>query len=148
MFALVAAMALTACSSSDNSSSSSAAASSAPAATDAAATQAPAAGGDGAQAYSANCSSCHQANGQGVAGAFPPLAGNATVTGDPKKVIHIVKYGLTGSITVAGKTFNGTMPPWQTLPDAQIASVITYIRSSWGNSASAVSAADVSSVKR
>jgi cytochrome c oxidase cbb3-type subunit 2 len=150
LLALAAAAAIacaTACSSSSNASSSASD-------TTSAATQAPAAspaaagGADGAQAFAANCSSCHQANGQGVVGAFPPLAGNATVTGDPKAVIHIVKYGLTGKVVVGGKTFDGTMPPWTTLPDATIASVVTYIRSSWGNSASAVTTADVAAVKK
>ena len=104
---------------------------------------------DGAKVYQTNCSSCHQANGQGVEGTFPPLAGNAVVTGDPKQVIHIVKYGLNGSIQVKGHTYNGMMPAWgQQLSNADIASVITYIRSSWGNSASAVSESDVAGVSQ
>jgi len=99
---------------------------------------------NGAAVYSANCSSCHQSDGKGAIG--PPLAGNALVAGDPKKVIHIVKNGLTGTVVVNGKTFNGTMPAWKTqLSNTDIASVISYIRSSWGNSASAVSSAQVAS---
>lgn len=105
------------------------------------------AAGNGAQLYLANCSSCHQANGRGVVGAFPPLAGNATVTGDPKTVIHIVKYGLTGKVQVSSNTYNGTMPPWGgQLSDAAIASVVSYIRTSWGNAANEVTAADVRAV--
>ena len=66
-------------------------------------------------------------------GTFPPLARNAVVAGDPVKVIHIVKYGLTGPVVVAGKTFNGMMPAWSPqLSDADIAAAITYVRSSWG----------------
>jgi mono/diheme cytochrome c family protein len=99
--------------------------------------------------YAANCSSCHQANGQGVAGAFPPLAGNAIVNGDATKVIHIVKYGLTGPVQVAGKSYNGQMPAWSPqISDGDIASVITYIRSSWGNKASAVTAAQVTAATK
>ena len=107
------------------------------------------AAGNNAQLYLANCSSCHQANGRGVVGAFPPLAGNATVTGDPKTVIHIVKYGLTGKVQVANGTYDGTMPPWGgQLSDAAIASVVSYIRTSWGNAANGVTAADVRAVAR
>ncbi len=100
--------------------------------------------GNGSTIYNTNCSSCHQANGKGQPGAFPPLAGNSTVTGSPDKVIHIVKNGLTGKITVGSSTYNGQMPAWKgTLSDADIAHVVSYIRSSWGNHASAVTAAQV-----
>jgi mono/diheme cytochrome c family protein len=104
---------------------------------------------NGATLYTTNCSSCHGAVGKGVPSAFPPLAGNPHVTGAAKSVIHTVKYGLTGSITVNGGTYNGTMPPWGAqLSNADIAAVITYIRSSWGNKASAVKAADVAKVSK
>ncbi len=71
------------------------------------------------------------------------------ITGDPKTVIHIVKYGLSGKIQVAGSTFNGMMPPWGSqLSDGNIAAVVTYVRSSWGNKASAVTAQDVTAVTK
>jgi mono/diheme cytochrome c family protein len=108
-----------------------------------------AAASDGAKVYQTNCSSCHQASGQGVAGTFPPLAGNAAVTGDPTRVIHIVKYGLSGKIDVNGTSYNGMMPAWgQQLSNGDIASVITYIRSSWGNSGSAVTESQVAGVNK
>jgi len=145
-------VALAGCSKSSDSSSSSTAASPGAAATAgamAAATSNGAAASDGAKVYQTNCSSCHQANGQGVEGTFPPLAGNSVVTGDPKQVIHIVKYGLNGNIQVNGHTFNGMMPAWgQQLSNADVASVITYIRSSWGNTAGAVSESDVAAVSQ
>jgi mono/diheme cytochrome c family protein len=124
----------------------------APASADAAATTAAAQNGasanDGAAVYTQNCSSCHQSNGAGLPGAFPPLANNPVVTGDPKTLIHMVKFGLNGKISVAGHTYNGTMPAWgQNLSDGQIASVVTFIRSSWGNHAPAVTAADVTASK-
>jgi mono/diheme cytochrome c family protein len=118
----------------------------APAAT-AGANTTPATGGS--HVYQTNCSSCHQLNGQGTPGAFPPLAGNPAVTGDPMKVIHIVKYGLTGAVNVGGKTYNGMMPAWGTqLTDADIASAITYVRGAWGNQGSPVTAAQVASVTK
>jgi mono/diheme cytochrome c family protein len=104
---------------------------------------------DGAKVYATNCSTCHQANGQGLEGEFPPLAGNPVVIGDPAKVIHVVKYGLSGKIHMKGQEYNGMMPAWgQQLSDADIASAITYIRSSWRNNANAVEPADVAAVKQ
>lgn len=101
----------------------------------------------GLKVYTTNCSSCHQANGKGQPSVFPPLAGNPVVTGPASKVIAIVKNGLSGKVTVAGATYNGQMPAWKgTLSDSDIASVITYIRSAWGNRAGAVTAADVTAV--
>ena len=88
-------------------------------------------------------------SGQGVPGTFPPLAGNDTVNGDASKVIHIVKFGLTGKIDVGGTTYNGMMPAWgQQMSNDDIAKAITYIRSSWGNKASAVTEADVAAAKQ
>ncbi len=102
---------------------------------------------DGAKVYQTNCSSCHQATGAGVPGTFPPLAGNPVVTGDPKTVIHIVKYGLSGKINVKGTTYNGQMPAWGTqLSNADIANVVTYIRTSWGNKAAPVTVDQVKAV--
>ncbi|SRR5579875_11025 len=95
---------------------------------------------EGATVFSNNCSSCHGASGQGTPGAFPPLAGNAAVTAsDPKDIIHTVLDGKTGPLKVGTTTYNGVMPPWksQLKPD-EIAAVLTYIRTSWGNNASAV----------
>ncbi|MHB8147432.1 MAG: c-type cytochrome [Vulcanimicrobiaceae bacterium] len=99
--------------------------------------------------YQTNCSSCHQANGQGVPDTFPPLAGNAAVVGNATTVIHIVKYGLSGKISVNGHAYNGMMPAWgQQLSNADIAAAITYVRSAWGNKASAVTEADVKAVAK
>lgn len=114
----------------------------------AAALKNPASASDGGEVYLANCSSCHQTDGKGVSGAFPPLAGNSTVTGNPVAVITIVKDGLEGRLVVDGQAYSGIMPRWRgVLSDAQIASVITYIRSSWKNHAPGVSIADVQAVK-
>jgi mono/diheme cytochrome c family protein len=108
----------------------------------------PASASDGAVIYLANCSSCHQTDGKGVPGAFPPLAGNAVVTGSPVVPISIVKNGLEGRIVVNGQTYSGIMPRWKgLLSDEQMASVISYIRSSWKNHAGGVSISDVESVK-
>jgi len=103
---------------------------------------------DGEAVYTKNCASCHNATGQGMTGTFPPLAKNSLVTGDPSKVIHILLNGLSGPIKVEGNSYNNAMPPWKgTLSNAEIAAVITYIRTSWGNKASAVTEAQVAKGK-
>ena len=102
----------------------------------------------GAAPFTSNCSTCHGADGKGIAGAVPPLAGNVVVAGDPARVIHIVKNGLEGRVVVLGRSYDGRMPAWKSvLSPTQIATVITYIRSTWGNRASAVSLAQVNATK-
>lgn len=106
----------------------------------------PASANDGARVYITNCSSCHQIDGRGVSGAFPPLAGNRVVTGDPRRVIAIVKFGISGKIG-NGQAYAGPMPPWGGLiSDGDIAAVVTYIRTAWNNGGSAVSPAGVARV--
>ena len=103
----------------------------------------------GAAVYAQNCSSCHGAKGLGVPGAFPPLAGNAVVTGNPHTVIGILLNGLNGKIHVGSADYNGQMPAWKgTLSNQQIADVITFIRAGLGtNKASAVDLKAVASYK-
>ena len=103
---------------------------------------------DGKKVYSATCAACHQPTGQGTSGTYPPLAGSEIVTGDEGKVIRVVLHGLTGEVEVQGETFNGAMPAWgPTLKDADIAAVLTYVRSAWGNNAAPVSAAAVAQIR-
>jgi mono/diheme cytochrome c family protein len=107
----------------------------------------PASASDGATVYLENCSSCHQTNGEGVAGAFPPLAGNPVVTGSPVTAIAIVKNGLEGKIVVHGNAYSGIMPAWKKqISDQQIAEVISYIRSAWNNNSGGVSLSQVQAV--
>jgi mono/diheme cytochrome c family protein len=83
-----------------------------------------------------------------VPGAFPPLAGNPVVTGNPIATIAIVKNGLDGRVVVNGQAYSGIMPRWKgVLSDEQIASVLSYIRGSWKNQASGVSISQVQAVK-
>jgi ubiquinol-cytochrome c reductase cytochrome b subunit len=104
---------------------------------------------NGAKVYVASCSGCHAAEGAGSPGVAPALANNPYVSGDAKTVMHTVEYGLTGPVVVNGQKFDGMMPAWQgNLTNAQIADVISYIRSSWGNKGSLVSAKDVAAVKK
>jgi mono/diheme cytochrome c family protein len=96
------------------------------------------------------CLACHQATGMGVPNAFPPLAGSEYVNGSADRMVAIIIHGLQGPITVNGAEYNSAMMPYGTnvpMTDEQIAAVATYTRSSWGNTGSAVSAADVARVR-
>src|SRR5579864_5594261 len=109
-----------------------------------------AAASDGKAIFDKSCASCHQASGKGTPGAFPPLAGNKDVTAsDPKALIKIVLNGLNTPKTINGQKYGGGMPAWKgTLSNADIAAVLTYVRSSWGNKASAVTAKQVAAAAK
>jgi len=93
---------------------------------------------DGKQIFGSKCAACHQATGQGVAGVFPPLAGVAWVTGDEKVLINILLHGVNGELKVNGVDYNGAMPAWKSMSDGELAAVMSYIRSAWGNQAAAI----------
>lgn len=98
---------------------------------------------DGKQIFGAKCVACHQASGMGVAGVFPPLAGAEWVLGNEKVLASILLHGVEGALVVKGNTYNGAMPAFGTLPDEEIAAVLTYIRSEWGNKAAPITAATI-----
>jgi cytochrome c oxidase cbb3-type subunit 2 len=97
------------------------------------------------------CFTCHQPNGQGITGQFPPLAGSDWVLGEKERLIKISIHGLMGEIEVNGVKYNNVMAPPGippgSLTDQQIADVLTYIRNEWGNSASAVSPEEVATIR-
>jgi mono/diheme cytochrome c family protein len=91
----------------------------------------------GKKLFSANCVTCHQANGQGQPGQFPPLAGSEFVLGDASnRLIAIVLKGLQGPVQVKGQSFNNAMQAWEgQYTDQQLAAILNYVRSDWGNNA-------------
>jgi mono/diheme cytochrome c family protein len=103
----------------------------------------------GQRTYAMACLACHQADGEGVAGQFPPLANSEWVlTEGPGRLVRIILNGLQGPITVRGQTYNNIMPPWgDTLSDDQVAAVSTYVRNQWSNRASAVSVEEVAAIR-
>lgn len=86
----------------------------------------------GQRIYEQNCGACHMNEGQGIANAFPPLAGSDYLLSQPERSIDILLNGLSGAITVGGNEYNGVMPAVQ-LSDEQMANVLTYILNTWGN---------------
>lgn len=103
---------------------------------------------DGAAIYANNCASCHQSDGQGIQGAFPSLAGAVYVTDeDPTRHIRAVLYGMQG-VKIDGKDYTGIMQPFsELLSDEEVAAVINYERTSWGNDAPTITAEDVQKVR-
>src|SRR5213596_820941 len=104
----------------------------------------------GKKVFAANCQTCHQANGQGVPGQYPPLAGSEFTTGGSRRMGMIVLKGLQGPVKVKGQQYGtAVMQPWdKTLTDKQIADVMTYERSEWGNSASPVTAEQIAALRK
>ena len=90
---------------------------------------------DGAAIYTAQCAACHQASGAGVPGAFPPLAGHAgdLYAADRAYLPAVLVAGLMGAIDVGGVTYNGLMPAFAQLDDAEIAAVLNHVLSAWGD---------------
>lgn len=101
----------------------------------------------GAYIYEVYCGTCHQRNGRGASGRFPPLANVSWVTGDKNLLISIVLKGMEGPIEVNNEQYNGTMPQHSFLSDEEVSTVLTYIRQNFGNDASEVTVAEVAAVR-
>ncbi|MEN2982654.1 MAG: cytochrome c [Thermus sp.] len=105
----------------------------------------------GAKLYSANCQSCHQATGQGLPGAFPPLTHLDRVVqakGGREYLVHVVLYGLQGPLTVEGKTYNGVMPPFRQLKDQEVADLLNHVLTTFAKSkAKAFTAEEVKALR-
>lgn len=101
-----------------------------------------AAGGavDGKALYAAQCAACHQASGTGLPGVFPPLDGSEWVQGEPRVLANILLHGITGEITVKGNKYQGAMPAFPQLSDAELAGIASFIRGNWSNKADALQA--------
>jgi mono/diheme cytochrome c family protein len=103
--------------------------------------------GAGKNIYNTYCLSCHQKDGSGVPGMYPPLQNSNIVTGDKDKLIHILLNGLEGEIEVNGDIYDGVMPKQSNLTDEQIANVLTYIRQNLGNKAGEVRMEEVAKMR-
>lgn len=101
----------------------------------------------GVNIYRQRCLYCHLENGRGIPGQFPPLAGSSWTTGDPERLIKIMLHGMAGPVRLQDAEYNGVMPGWhEQLSFAEIAAVLGYVRSAWGNRASAVDSGMVKNV--
>jgi len=102
----------------------------------------------GKQLFTGTCSVCHQANGEGLPGVFPPLAkSDYLAKQDRKHLISIPLHGLTGKVTVNGKEYDSVMPPMTQLTDDEVANLLTYVLNSWGNPGGQVTKEEVAKVR-
>jgi nitrite reductase (NO-forming) len=97
--------------------------------------------------FKGTCSACHQDKGQGIPDVFPPLAGSDYLLKDRDRAIGVVLNGLSGPVTVNGKSYNSVMPPMSQLNDDEVANLLTYALNSWGNNGGTVTAAQVKAVR-
>lgn len=86
---------------------------------------------EGYQLYTTYCSNCHQPDGKGMSGLYPPLVGADQLT-DKSRLACIIKYGMTDTIMVNGKEFSRPMPPNPKLKDLEIAEIVSYVNMKWG----------------
>ena len=100
----------------------------------------------GKSIYTQYCLTCHQADGGGVSGLNPPLTKTDYVLGDKTRLVNVLLNGLQG-VDIDGEPYHNVMPAQAQLTDQQIADVLTYVRSNFGNKASAVTAAEVKTVR-
>ncbi len=101
----------------------------------------------GKRTYDQNCLACHQPNGQGIPGAFPPLAGSDYLLAKPTRAIDVLLKGLSGKVTVSGKEYNGVMPAVQ-LTDESVANVLTYVLNTWGNNGGEITPKQVAAKRK
>lgn len=101
---------------------------------------------EGRSLFDTHCATCHQQTGEGVPGAFPPLAGNTNLK-SAALIVETIRSGHSGKITVEGRTFDTTMPAIGAgFSSDQIAAVATYVRNAWGNDYGSVSEKQVSDI--
>jgi mono/diheme cytochrome c family protein len=102
----------------------------------------------GEKVYTTYCSSCHQRNGKGDGNRFPPLAGSEWVNGDKKRLMKVVLNGLNEQIEVMGKPYNSLMPQHSFLKDEELAEVLTYVRTNFGNKSTPITVSDIKSARK
>jgi mono/diheme cytochrome c family protein len=102
---------------------------------------------NGKLVYAQNCLTCHQADGGGVSNMNPPLIKTTYVLGDKMRLAKIVLNGFSEKVEIEGDIYSNIMPSLNYLSNQQIADVLTYVRSNFGNKASAVTVAEVSKAR-
>jgi nitrite reductase (NO-forming)/hydroxylamine reductase len=107
-----------------------------------------AAAGSGEALYQANCAACHQADGTGLAGAFPPLAQSDYFAADAMKALEATVLGLSGPVTVNGVQYNNVMPAMSYISDEDLAAILTYVLNSWDNPGGEITIAQVASFRQ
>lgn len=102
----------------------------------------------GKKLFARTCQQCHQANGKGVPGVYPVLAGSPWVLGREDRLANLLILGMSGPLVVLDHNYNGNMPTVGMWKDRDIAAVLTYVRQEWGNNAPPVSEATVTEARK
>ena len=98
--------------------------------------------------FAGTCSTCHQGNGAGLPGVFPPLAKSDWLAANPKRAIDVVLHGISGPVKVNGQDYNSVMPPMSQLTDDEVANILTYVLGGWGNAGGKVTKAEVAEQRK
>ena len=98
--------------------------------------------------YLTYCAPCHQRDGKGAEGRFPPLTDAAWIAGNKEKLIQTVLFGMSGNVQVGGETFNNIMPSFSYLDNKTIAGILSYVRQNFGNEAEEIVADDIAAVRK
>lgn len=101
----------------------------------------------GKEVYNSQCITCHMEKGEGIEGAFPPLAKSDYLMADKKRAVKQILEGASGEMVVNGVTYNGEMPAID-LTDEQVSDVLNYVRNSWGNKGGAVTPSEVKAERK
>ena len=102
----------------------------------------------GKELFAGTCSTCHQPNGEGLEGVFPPLAKSDWIAKNPKVVPNAILHGVQGKLTVNGKDYNSVMPPMSQLTDDEVANISTYVLNTWGNPGGRVMKAEAAEIRK
>lgn len=102
----------------------------------------------GQDVYTANCTSCHMEQGEGIENVYPPLAKSDYLMADKKRSINQVLHGLNGSIKVKGVDYDGVMTGFEMLSDEEVSDVLNYVRNSFGNKGPAVTPDEVKAARK
>ncbi len=102
----------------------------------------------GKELFMGTCSTCHQGNGEGMAGIFPPIAASDYIKADPSSVARVILHGLQGKVTVNGTDYDSIMPPMNQLTDDEVANISTYVLNSWNNPGGKVTKEDVAKIRK
>ncbi len=97
--------------------------------------------------FAGTCSACHQADGRGLEGVFPPLVKSDWIAADRKRVPMVILRGLSGKVTVNGRDYNSVMPPMSQLTDDEVANISTFVLNSWGNGGGRVTKAEAAAIR-
>ena len=102
----------------------------------------------GKDVYTAQCTSCHMEQGEGIENVYPPLAKSDYLMADKKRSIDQVLHGLNGPIKVKGADYDGVMTGFEMLSDEEVSDVLNYVRNSFGNKGGAVTPEEVKAVRK